>query len=49
MSFGHDWRETDRKRERKRGRAKVKKGFGCDVMFSDSLVFGIESMVALLY
>lgn len=28
---------------------KVKKRSGCDVMFSDSLVFGIESMEALLY
>lgn len=42
---------TQREREsaRQTGREKAKKRFGRDVMSSDSLVFGIESMVALLY
>lgn len=40
-----DKRETDKEREGE----KVKKRFGHDVMLSDSLVFGIESVVALLY
>lgn len=44
-------RETDRERGGwggEEGREK-KKRFGHDVMLSDSLVFGIESTVALLY
>lgn len=41
--------QRERERARQTGREKAKKRFGRDVMSSDSLVFGIESMVALLY